>query len=146
MKWLNNFVLHANWKTPWGLYFAARSNGKLLEELPGYNEINHENKRLAIPAFLYLFIFVVVYYIIIASVGPITISTTEYCFSAETGETVNCPTSVPEDGLCGVGKILTNRDDRWWCVDPEPRKNLGILTDRSEPVITKTDLGILINR
>jgi len=124
MKWLRNYVFHANWKTPWGVYFASRANGKLLEALPGYNEINNENKRLIAPAFLYLFIFVVVYYAIIVSLNPITISTTEYCYSAETSIEVECP-AAPTAGLCDAGKILTNIDDEWWCVDPED-KQLGI--------------------
>ena len=146
MKWLKSYIFHANWKTPWGVYFAARANGKLLETLPGYNDINHENRRLVAPAMLYLFIFVVVYYIFLTSVGPIRISTTEYCYSGETGATVNCPVA-PTAGLCDEGKILTNEGDEWWCVDPVvPKKQLGILADRSEPMITKTDLGILINR
>ena len=119
MKWFKDYILHANWRTPWGLFFSAKANGKLLEELPGYNEINHENKRLAVPACLYLFIFIVIYYAIILSIGPIRI--TEYCYSAETGKEIECPLK-PIAGLCEDGQILIDRDDEWWCIDPDNKQ------------------------
>lgn len=130
MKWFRDYVLHANWKTPWGLYSASKASGKLLAEIPGYNEIYHEQKRLAFPFFAYMGIFIILYYIAITLLSPITVSVTEFCYSGDV--VVECPDfKEPKDGLCDIGKILTNRDNDWWCVDPNDQQ-LGIITDNEQ--------------
>lgn len=110
MKWFKDYVIGANWKTPWGLYFASKASGKLLQELPGYNEIYHEQKRLAVPFFIYAGIFIMLYFVAVSLLSPITISVTEFCYSGNVK--VKCPDfEEPEEESHIYDRQLSIDDD-----------------------------------